>query len=114
MLRSAGVVKSSRLPVKVLGDGELSVALTVEAHRFSASARSKIEAAGGKVIELTPRKQPEPKAEEAPATSSASSRRGSRARQAEAQADEPEAAAEAEAASATETAASTEEDEEAE
>lgn len=33
--------------VKVLGDGELKVALTVRAHRFSAAAREKIEAAGG-------------------------------------------------------------------
>jgi len=34
--------------VKVLGDGDLAVALTVRAHAFSASAKSKIEAAGGK------------------------------------------------------------------
>jgi large subunit ribosomal protein L15 len=53
-LRAAGIVKSSRLPVKVLGDGDLSVALTVEADRFSASAKQKIEAAGGKVVELNP------------------------------------------------------------
>jgi large subunit ribosomal protein L15 len=33
--------------IKVLGDGEISGALTVRAHKFSASARSKIEAAGG-------------------------------------------------------------------
>jgi hypothetical protein len=36
--------------VKILGDGELGVALTVHAHRFSASARQKIEAAGGTVV----------------------------------------------------------------
>jgi len=36
-------------PVVVLGSGELSVALTVKAHRFSASAKEKIEAAGGTV-----------------------------------------------------------------
>lgn len=35
--------------VKVLGDGEINVALTVRAHRFSAAAREKIEAAGGTV-----------------------------------------------------------------
>jgi large subunit ribosomal protein L15 len=34
--------------VKVLGDGELSKALTVRAHGFSAKAKEKIEAAGGK------------------------------------------------------------------
>ena len=36
-----------RRPVKILGDGELKKALTVSAHKFSASARSRIEAAGG-------------------------------------------------------------------
>jgi large subunit ribosomal protein L15 len=35
-------------PVKVLGDGQLQKALTVSAHKFSASARSRIEAAGGR------------------------------------------------------------------
>lgn len=35
--------------IKILGDGELNVALTVRAHRFSAAAREKIEAAGGTV-----------------------------------------------------------------
>lgn len=54
VLRAAGLVKSNR-PVKVLGDGDVSVGLTVEAHRFSGSARAKIEAAGGSVVELTPR-----------------------------------------------------------
>ena len=54
-LREAGIVKSARKPVKILGGGELSVALTIEAERFSQSARQKIEAAGGTVIELTPR-----------------------------------------------------------
>jgi len=54
-LRAAGIVKSARKPVKILGEGEIGVALTVEAHRFSATARSKIEAAGGKVVELTAR-----------------------------------------------------------
>jgi large subunit ribosomal protein L15 len=59
-LRAAGIMKSNLLPLKILGDGEITVALTVEAHRFSTSARSKIEAAGGKVSELTPRPEPEP------------------------------------------------------
>ncbi len=40
------------LPVKILGDGEISVALTIKAHHFSRSARSKIEAAGGSCEEL--------------------------------------------------------------
>lgn len=43
----AGLVRKGQ-PVKVLGDGELSVALEVTADAFTASAKSKIEAAGGK------------------------------------------------------------------
>jgi large subunit ribosomal protein L15 len=45
-LRAAGLAKR-RDPVKVLGRGEISTKLTVRAHAFSASAREKIEAAGG-------------------------------------------------------------------
>jgi large subunit ribosomal protein L15 len=44
-----GIVKNTRVPVKILGGGELAVALTVRAHQFSRSAVEKIEAAGGKV-----------------------------------------------------------------
>ncbi|MDP2728054.1 MAG: 50S ribosomal protein L15 [Dehalococcoidia bacterium] len=52
VLAQAGLVKSADRRVKVLGDGELSKALTVQAHKFSARAREKIEAAGGKVVEI--------------------------------------------------------------
>jgi large subunit ribosomal protein L15 len=48
VLRKAGVIKTKH-PVKVLGDGDLSVALTVSAHKFSKSAQEKITKAGGKV-----------------------------------------------------------------
>jgi large subunit ribosomal protein L15 len=48
VLRKAGVIKTKH-PVKVLGDGELGVALTVSAHKFSKSAQEKITKAGGKV-----------------------------------------------------------------
>ena len=51
-LASAGIVKDAKVPVKVLGGGELNKPLTVAAHRFSASARQKIEAAGGTDVEL--------------------------------------------------------------
>jgi large subunit ribosomal protein L15 len=47
-LKTAGLVKKVEDGVKILGDGELSRKLTVRAHRFSASAVSKIEGAGGK------------------------------------------------------------------
>jgi len=43
------VVKNTRTPIKILGDGDLDKALTVRMHLFSASARAKIEAAGGTV-----------------------------------------------------------------
>lgn len=42
-----GVLTDSRNPLKVLGHGDLSVKLTVQASAFSGSAREKIEAAGG-------------------------------------------------------------------
>jgi large subunit ribosomal protein L15 len=45
-LRAAGLAKG-RDPVKILGRGELSTKLTVRAHAFSASAKEKIEKAGG-------------------------------------------------------------------
>lgn len=46
-LKAAGLIATLRRPVKVLGEGEVEGAPRVAAHRFSASARSKIEAAGG-------------------------------------------------------------------
>jgi large subunit ribosomal protein L15 len=48
LLRDRGLIRKGAAPVKVLGDGELGKALTVKAHRFSARAAEKIEAAGGK------------------------------------------------------------------
>ncbi len=50
-LVAAGAVRKGR-PVKVLGGGDISVAVQVTAHHFSGSARSKIEAAGGSVTQL--------------------------------------------------------------
>ena len=49
------IKKSGRSTVKVLGDGELSHALTVRAHRISEGARQKVEAAGGTVEVLARR-----------------------------------------------------------
>jgi large subunit ribosomal protein L15 len=46
-LRDAGLANRRGVPVKVLGQGDLSKALTVHAHGFSKSAREKIEGAGG-------------------------------------------------------------------
>ena len=52
VLMMAGMIKSDRLPVKILGDGELDRALSVKAQKFSAAARAKILAAGGSVEEI--------------------------------------------------------------
>jgi large subunit ribosomal protein L15 len=46
-LRKAGVIHTKR-PVKILGDGEISIAITVHAHKFSKTAQEKITKAGGK------------------------------------------------------------------
>ncbi len=51
-LVEAGLLKNTRTDVKILGLGELSKKLTVSAHGFSASARAKIEQAGGTVRPL--------------------------------------------------------------
>jgi large subunit ribosomal protein L15 len=50
-LVAAGAVRSGA-PVKILGSGEISVALQVSAHAFSGTAKEKITAAGGSVTEL--------------------------------------------------------------
>jgi len=49
LLRERRIVRRGAAPVKILGTGELGHALTVQAHAVSASARRKIEAAGGTV-----------------------------------------------------------------
>lgn len=52
VLRDRGLIGSLKRPVKVLGEGEVSRALEVSAHAFSASAESKIVAAGGSVTRV--------------------------------------------------------------
>ena len=58
-LAEAGLVRKNK-PVKVLGNGEVSAALTVRVHKISAGARQKIEAAGGSIelIETGERHRP--------------------------------------------------------
>ena len=48
-LKAKGIIKHADALVKVLGDGEITKALTVRVDKVSASAKAKIEAAGGKV-----------------------------------------------------------------
>lgn len=50
VLYNLGVVSKKTLPVKILGNGDLTAALTVEANNFSESAKKKIETAGGTVV----------------------------------------------------------------
>jgi len=52
ILRARGVVKKLQDGLKVLGMGDLKSAVTVKAHSFSASAKSKIEAQGGQAVLL--------------------------------------------------------------
>ncbi len=77
LMLARGLVSNTRIDIKVLGDGELTKKLTVTAHRFSASAKEKIEQAGGTVVCLReqvvkpkPKKRakakPAPSEEEAP------------------------------------------------
>jgi len=53
-LKASGLIGSIHRPVKVLGEGDMPRAASVTAHRFSKSARAKIEAAGGTVNVLEP------------------------------------------------------------
>jgi large subunit ribosomal protein L15 len=73
-LVEAGAVKDRKGGLKILGDGELSKAISVRAHKFSASAKEKIEKAGGKadVIVVPPKVTPQQrKAEEKKAAAAA-------------------------------------------
>jgi large subunit ribosomal protein L15 len=74
-----GLIKNTRVDVKVLGQGELTKKLAVTAHSFSASAREKIEQAGGSATALRPPRE---------------MKRRRRRAAAETSAGEPEAAAE--------------------
>ena len=53
LLIGSGLIREVRSDIKVLGDGALGIALTVQAHKFSKSAADKIAAAGGKVEVLS-------------------------------------------------------------
>lgn len=53
ILSMIGLVKKPTDPIVVLGEGDIDVALNIKAHRFSESAKSKIEAAGG-TVEVLP------------------------------------------------------------
>ena len=52
ILFAAHLVKSLKQPVKILAEGDLSHPLTIKANKFSAAAKTKVEAAGGKIEEI--------------------------------------------------------------
>jgi large subunit ribosomal protein L15 len=60
-LKEAGLIRNTRIDLKILGHGELTKKLTVSAHLFSASAREKIEQAGGTINWLRGEPKPKPK-----------------------------------------------------
>jgi len=109
LLKAAGVVRTLRHPVKILGDGELSRGLTVHAHAFSRRAAELIESAGGKAVvigggpvvaEPKPKKKaarPKPASAEEPAAEEQDE-----APAADAEADAPEAGGEPETETETE------------
>jgi large subunit ribosomal protein L15 len=92
-LVEAGLVRSAKIEVKILGQGELTKKLSVTAHAFSASAREKIEGAGGSV---TPLKEPKvKKARKKPQAKAAEPEKAAEAPEEAAEApEEPEEAAE--------------------
>ena len=53
MLRDLGLVKNLKHPIKILGDGDLTKSVTVQADKFSGTAKQKIEKAGGKAEEVS-------------------------------------------------------------
>jgi len=72
MLREANLLRGNGAGLKILGDGELKHALTIEADKISASAREKIEKAGGSVtLRQKPVRGPRDAEQETPATEAA-------------------------------------------
>jgi hypothetical protein len=57
-LKEAGLIRNTRVDVKILGHGDLTKKLTVSAHRFSGTAREKIESVGGTANALREDTQP--------------------------------------------------------
>lgn len=69
-LQEANLIRGNYHGVKILGDGELKHELTIQVDRVSASARAKIEKAGGKISPLDAKVAPQESAEEKPSRSS--------------------------------------------
>jgi large subunit ribosomal protein L15 len=95
LLAEAGLIRNAKTEVKILGHGDLSKKLTVSAHGFSATAREKIEGAGGSVTALKEPKVKRRRKNTGRPSAPAAAPEGS-AEEPEAQAEEPEAAPESE------------------
>jgi large subunit ribosomal protein L15 len=91
-LSERGLIRSTRLDVKILGHGELTKKLSVTAHYFSASAREKIEAAGGSVTQLKePKERKQRRQRPAPPEQAADEPAEAPEPEPEAETEEPEA-----------------------
>jgi large subunit ribosomal protein L15 len=107
ILRAVGLVRTLNKPMKILGAGELSVPLFVVADAFTASARAKIEGAGGSVNVLEIPTTPlaalgvTPEADAEPATTAAADKPAKASAEAPAKADKPARAPKAAKASAS-------------
>lgn len=60
-LAHAGLIRDRSMPVKILGNGDLTKKVTITADKFSASAKQKIEASGGTVTQIVKKKWTRPK-----------------------------------------------------
>jgi hypothetical protein len=96
-LAQIGLIRNTRTDVKILGHGELKKKLTVTAHFFSASAREKIEGAGGSVTAL---KEVKKKRRRKKASKGAPAPAAEAAPEETTEVEEPQAEAEPEAAEA--------------
>jgi large subunit ribosomal protein L15 len=100
LLKAKRLIRSTRIDVKILGQGDLTKKLAVSAHNFSKSAREKIESAGGSIVWL--RGEPVPKVKKqrkraAPVAEEPAEEPGESADETPEQEPEPEAAEETEA-----------------
>jgi large subunit ribosomal protein L15 len=93
-LAEAGLIRNARVEVKILGQGDLSKKLTVSAHAFSATAREKIEGAGGSVTALKEPKVKRRRKKAAKPAPQAAAPEAEAAEEAEAPAEEAETPAE--------------------
>jgi len=86
-----GVLKNTKIDVKILGNGDLKKKLSITAHAVSASAREKIEAAGGTITLLREPKERKPKRRARPVTPAAEAEPEAEAPEEEAPEEEPAA-----------------------